>query len=77
MMKRHELEFPLKHPRYILEDVEYKERLYKINCWGHPWIKIGRSLEELFLNLRYGNFSIILKAVRKRLGKWMGTEKHV
>lgn len=29
MMKRHELEFPLKHPRYILEDVEYKERLYK------------------------------------------------
>lgn len=77
MMKRHELEFPLKHPRYILEDVEYKERLYKINCWGHPWIKIGRSLEELFLNLRYGNFSIILKAIRKRLGKWMGTEKHV
>ena len=77
MMKRHELEFPLKHPRYILEDVEYKERLYKINCWGHPWIKIGRSLEELFLNLRYGNFSVILKAVRKRLGKWMGTEKHV
>lgn len=77
MMKRHELEFPLKHPRYILEDVEYKERLYKINCWGHPWIKIGRSLEELFLNLRYGNFSIILKAVRKRFGKWMGTEKHV
>ena len=76
-MKRHELEFPLKHPRYILEDVEYKERLYKINCWGHPWIKIGRSLEELFLNLRYGNFSIILKAIRKRFGKWMGTEKHV
>lgn len=77
MMKRHELEFPLKHPRYVLEDVEYKERLYKINCWGHPWIKIGRSLEELFLNLRYGNFSIILKAIRKRFGKWMGTEKHV
>lgn len=29
--------------------------------WGHPWIKIGRSFEELFLNLRYGNFSIIAK----------------
>lgn len=29
--------------------------------WGHPWIKIGRSFEELFLNLRYGNFPSLLK----------------
>ena len=33
--------------------------------WDHPWIKIGRSFEELFLNLKYGNFSIITKALKK------------
>ena len=76
-MKRHELEFPLRHPRYVIENVEYKERVYKINAWGHPLIKVGRSLEELLLNLRYGNFSLITKAVRRRFNKWMGRDRHL
>ena len=25
-MKRHELEFPLKHPKYVVENVDFKER---------------------------------------------------
>ncbi len=35
-------------------------------------IKIGRSFEELFLNLRYGNFRFILQSLNKRILKWMG-----
>ena len=45
-MKSHEIEFPLRHPHYVIEDVTYKERMYRYNAWGHPWIKIGRSIEE-------------------------------
>lgn len=75
-MQRHELTFPLKHPRYIIENVAYKERVYRNHAWNHPGIKVARSLEELFLNLRYGNFTIILKAVRRRVNKWLGREKH-
>jgi hypothetical protein len=76
-MQRHELEFPLRHPRYVIEDVEYKERLYKRHAWRHPWIKVANSLEELVLNLRYGNFGIIFKAIRRRIRKWAGTDRHV
>ena len=75
-MKRHEMEFPLRHPRYLIEDVSYKERLYKTNAWGHPWIKIGRSLEELWLNLRHGNFVYIWKSMTRRVRKLTGGEKH-
>ena len=75
-MKRHELDFPLRHPHYILEDVTYKERVYRTHAWGHPWVKVCRSMGELALNLRYGNFSIITKAVRKRVGKWLGRERY-
>ena len=60
-MKRYEVEFPLKHPRYVIENVAYKKAVYRIMGWGHPWIKIRRSFEELFLNLRYGNFPSSLK----------------
>ena len=68
-MKRFELDFPLKHPRYVIDNVDYKERFYRRSAWGHPWIKVGRSLEELFLNLRYGNFRVISKAISNRLHK--------
>lgn len=76
-MKRHELDFPLRHPRYVVEHVAYKQRHYKVNAWGHPWIKVGRSFEELFLNLRYGNFSVIFKALRRRVSKWFRCYRHV
>ena len=75
-MKRHKMEFPLRHPKYVIENVAYKERVYKNHAWGHPWIKIGRSIEELFLNLRYGNFKIIGKALSRRINIWMGKGKY-
>ena len=74
-MDHHELQFPLRHPRYVMEDVEYKKRVFRTMGWGHPWIKIGRSLEELWLNLRHGNFSRIFSAFTNRLRIWTGHSK--
>lgn len=74
-MKRHELAFPLKHPKYVIENVGYKHRAFKTMGWGHPLIKIGRSFEELYLNLRHGNFKHISKAVGNRLRILCGRSK--
>lgn len=38
-MKRHEINFPLKHPRYVIEHTAYKDRVYRIMAWRHPWVK--------------------------------------
>ena len=65
-MGRYELNFPLKHPRYVIEDVGYKNRMFKTMAWGHPFIKAARSLEELWLNLVHGNFGRIASAVANR-----------
>lgn len=75
-MKRYEIIFPLKHPRYVIENTRYKKNLYRMMAWGHPWIKIGRSFEELFLNLKYGNYSNIMRAVKNRIDKWLKKDKH-
>jgi len=75
-MKHMELDFPLKHPKFVYEDTAYKERLYRINAWGHPWIKTCYSIEELLLNLRYGNFRVISSAISNRLRKWTGQFKY-
>lgn len=74
-MKRHEISFPLKHPEYVMEYVDYIGRLYKVNAWNNPWIKISYSLEEFWLNLRHGNFKHISKAVGNRLRILCGRSK--
>ena len=76
-MQRHELEFPLCHPKEVVENIAYLKRLYKTNAWNHPWIKFQNSIEELWLNLRYGNFGHIRKSLVRRIRKWLGIEKHV
>ena len=76
-MKRYELSFPLSHPAKVTENAAYLERLYKINGWNHPWIKMMNSLEELLLNLRYGHFGHIWQSLTRRIRKWRGKEKHV
>jgi len=71
-MPSYDVQFPLRHPKYVIENVDYKKKVYRIMAWGHPWVKIGRSVEELFLNLRYGNFSQIKEAVLHRFKKMTG-----
>lgn len=75
-MPRYELQFPLRHPRHVIENVSYKESVYRANAWGHPCIKVARSLEELLRNLRYGNFANIGRAIRLRVAKWTGRWHH-
>ena len=75
-MPRYELKFPLKHPRYVIEDVDFKEQVYRTYAYGHPWIKAGRSMEELWLNIRYGNFAHIWRSAAKRIAKILGKDRH-
>ena len=75
-MPRYELDFPLKHPKYVIENVEYKEHRYKVLAWNHPWTKVCNSLEELWLNLKAGNFSFIGKSLTRRIRKWTGRDQH-
>ena len=47
-MKQYEVEFPLKHPRYVIENVAYKK--LSTALWGGdiPWIKMDVLLKNYF-----------------------------
>lgn len=75
-MQRFELEGPLRHPRNMMDHVAFKERWYRTQGWNHPWIKVCRSMEELFWNLRSGRFTIIFKAIANRISIWTGRHQH-
>ena len=77
-MKRFELPegHTLAHPPYVIEHLAYRHRAYRIMGWMCPTVKIARSIEEFWLNLRYGNFRFIAKSIRRRIMKWMGKEDY-
>ena len=75
-MQRYELQFPLRHPKHVIENVAYKESVYRTNAWGHPWIKVCRSMEELYRNLLHGNFANIGQSLKRRIEKWTGRHRH-
>lgn len=75
-MKRYEINHPIIHPSCVIENVAYKQSVYRIMAWGHPWIKVYRSLEELILNLRHGQFATIWRAIQHRTNKWLGRNVH-
>lgn len=66
-MKRYELEFPLRHPQHVIEHVKHRQRVYRIVGWGHPWVKVWRSLEELYISLRHGQWKHIANSISNRI----------
>lgn len=52
-MKTYEYDFPLKHPKYVIEDKNYQKKVYRIMGWGHPLIKLYRKCEVMVRKLIY------------------------
>ena len=75
-MPRYELTFPLRHPEKVEDYDHHRQNVYRIHAWGHPFIKICYSVEELFLNLIHGNFSLIGKAMKRRIGIWKNGRRY-
>lgn len=68
-MKRYEIEFPLKHPKYVINDVQFQKDLYRVMGTGYPWVKFYRNVEKALLLLRYEGFGALFQKTKRKLGK--------
>lgn len=48
-----ELEFPLKHPKYVIEDHDYKKKLFKIIGKNNPLKRFLFRIEGVFLRIKH------------------------
>lgn len=63
-MPTYEIDFPLKHPKYVIEDVEYRKKLYRIMGSGHPFVSFYRRVEKAFLILHHEGPKALLKKLK-------------
>lgn len=74
-MKVYDIDFPLKHPTFMIEDLEYERQRNKILAYNKPFVKLWRKLETLFYNLRAGNFDIVLLKAKEYYYGYLGKYK--
>lgn len=55
-MKTYELEFPLKHPSYVIADGKYEKKRAKIMATDSSLRRFFRRVESMLLSIRYGVF---------------------
>jgi hypothetical protein len=68
-MKTYELIFPLKHPKYVIEDVNYKIKLDRLMGTGYPLVQFYRLIESILYRVLAGDFKSIIKGGRRRFSK--------
>ncbi len=67
-MKAYEMKFPMKHPRFLINDVIYEKKGNRITGHNMPVIQFARRIERIFLLLRHGRIKYLIGKVRN-IGK--------
>ena len=49
----YELDFPLRHPPYVIPDLDYERKVCRILGDGHPWVRFWRGIEGGFRSFYY------------------------
>lgn len=71
-MKTYEIDFPLKHPPYVMEDRTFYKDLKRVMGVGHPFVRFYRNIESSFYRLRAGQFKQLWRGFKRRMKKRFG-----
>lgn len=64
-MKTYEYDFPLKHPRYVMEDMVFLRKIKRVMAEGYPLVRFYRHCESVIYRMRSGDFSMWRRVFRK------------
>lgn len=68
-MQTYEMDFPIKHPKYVIPDIDYEKKRNRIMAYNRPMVLLYRRLEVLFIRLLAGELNYYLKRVMHRRKK--------
>lgn len=66
-MKTYEYSFPLKHPKYVVNDLNFKKKLDRLMGDGYPIVQFYRRVESLVYRMFGGDFKSIKKGLKRRI----------
>jgi hypothetical protein len=61
----YELEFPLKHPKYVIRDFEFEHKIRRLNGVGYPYIVLYRRIIKTIKILKHQGIEGLMHKVEK------------
>lgn len=74
-VKTYELDFPIKHPRYVIPDEQFVKERNKLLGNGTPFLKFSRKIESFFLALIHSGIKGIIVRIKNKIMKKKTIEK--
>lgn len=71
-MKTYQLEFPLKHARYVIPDIYYEKKRNKIMAYNCFFRDCFRKIEMMFLKLKYRDFQGLKQSIQRNIMEIQG-----
>lgn len=65
-LKKYAMSFPMKHPKYMINDIDYQKALYRVMGSGHPCVQFYRKIEKSLLLIRYKGFKALIKKIKTK-----------
>lgn len=65
-LKGHEIEFPLKHPPYMIHDLLFTKKLHRIMGDGYPLVQMYRQIEKVLLILKHKGLKEVIRKYKGR-----------
>ena len=66
-MKIYEMEFPMKHPQYVIPDLKYEKKRDRLIGRNHPIVRLTRKVERAVYVLKDCDFDYLRKKVIKKI----------
>lgn len=67
--KTYEIEFPIKHAKYVIPDMEYYTKVEKLEAHNRPVVRTYRKIVRLLLKVKKGDFVYIVDRIKKKFEK--------
>lgn len=74
-METYGIEFPIKHPQYVIPDVMYEKKRNKTLAYNMPFLKLHRKIETFFIALIQLDSVRVKRKLKKLFGKKDQIEK--
>lgn len=65
-MELHEMAFPMKHPKFVIPDIDYEKKRNRIMGYNYPLVKLWRMGERLIRKLVKGDLKYIIKKLKDK-----------
>lgn len=66
-MEAHDIDFPIKHPQYVIEDIQFQRQLDRVMGNGHPMVQLFRKIEKTFLIFRHEGIRAAVQKVKSAI----------